>query len=143
MHSYIISITNHYNELLCITNSQDEWDYNTNSFPQGITNSQDEWDYNTNSFPQDITNLWKKYESFPQGNSYKPLQILRIIINLWKTICGKSLLSPIGNEWNLWKKSFPQVCIFYKFWVFIIFPPSRPYKSTAESVRLTIRCATS
>jgi hypothetical protein len=53
---------------------------------------------NTNSFPQVITNLWKKSYSFPQDDSYKPLQTLQILINLWKTIYEKSLLSPIGNE---------------------------------------------
>ena len=37
----------------------------------------------TKSFPQ-------VYKSFPQGKSYKPLQTLQLLINLWKTLITNS-----------------------------------------------------
>ncbi len=46
------------------------------------------------SFPQDneefSTGFPQFYKSFPQGKSYKPLQTLQLLINLWKTITTNS-----------------------------------------------------
>lgn len=91
-YSYSVYITNCYITVQYITKSYDELLSITKCFPQVITNS----------FPQVLN-------SFPQDESYKPLQTLRIIINLWKTICGKLTTFPIGNCCCLWKTIFPQV----------------------------------
>ena len=48
-------------------------------------------------FPQFLISFPQVLNSFPQDESYKPLQILQIVINLWKTICGKLTTSPIEN----------------------------------------------
>ena len=44
----------------------------------------------TKSFPQDDRSFPQFYKSFPQGKSYKPLQTLQLIINLWKTLITNS-----------------------------------------------------
>lgn len=44
----------------------------------------------TKSFPQDDRSFPQVYESFPQGKSYKPLQTLQLLINLWKTLITNS-----------------------------------------------------
>ena len=55
-------------------------------------------------FPQFLISFPQVLNSFPQDESYKPLQTLQIVINLWKTLLWKTndfpyrkLLPPCGK----------------------------------------------
>jgi len=79
-YSYSVYITNCYITVRYITKSYDELLSITKCFLQVITNT----------FPQVLNSFPQVLNSFPQDESYKPLQTLRVLINLWKTIMWKT-----------------------------------------------------
>ena len=59
-------------------------------FSTGIPQSYQSFPQVCDSFPQDDRSFPQVYKSFPQGKSYKPLQTLQLLINLWKTLITNS-----------------------------------------------------